>query len=302
MRLLREGIVPKHRWLLSLLTCASLWGTAVPALSQALLPYVPKLDTQQLEQQGLELAQDAIQLYRFRQYDLALPRAQLAAQLAPNLFQTWLVLGSLYVQQEEFEQAIAALDKARTLAPEDAKAQISFVLGDAYFQRGDYPSAIAQIQTGLKLEPEASEAWFNLGNAHLKQNQYSEAISAYQKAVQQEKEFWPALNNIGLIKYEQGDIKGALQQWQAALVIDSAQAEPQLAMAVALYAQGKREEGLKAGETALSIDPRYADLEFLQQNLWGDRLLRDTQALLTTPQIQAVLARLQEELPPIQIP
>lgn len=105
----------------------------------------------------------------------------------------------------------------------------------------------------------------------------------------QDKKFWPAINNIGLIEYEQGDVEAALKQWQSALAIEKQAAEPLLAMAVALYSRGQQERALKMGEAALRIDSRYGDLDFLKQNLWGDRLLADTMKFLAHPRIQAAL-------------
>ncbi|XTZ11221.1 MAG: tetratricopeptide repeat protein, partial [cyanobacterium endosymbiont of Rhopalodia yunnanensis] len=109
-----------------------------------------------------------------------------------------------------------------------------------------------------------------------------------------EKNFWPAVNNIGLIKYEEGDTKSAIEEWRAALTIDSEQAEPKLAVAVALYAQGKIEEGLKLGEAALKLDSRYGELQFLEDNLWGTKLLKDTKIFLATPRIKALLKSLEK--------
>jgi hypothetical protein len=53
-----------------------------------------------------------------------------------------------------------------------------------------------------------------------------------------------------------------------------------LAMAVALYVQGNTEEGLDLGKKALALDNSYRDLDFLQENLWGEKLLSDTKKLL----------------------
>jgi hypothetical protein len=52
------------------------------------------------------------------------------------------------------------------------------------------------------------------------------------------------------------------------------------------------------GEAAIRLDNRYADLKFLQENLWGDRLLSDTKKFLEIPRIQASIARTQESRPP----
>jgi cytochrome c-type biogenesis protein CcmH/NrfG len=107
-------------WLFSSLLCASFLGTAIPARTQVLLPYSPELDSEQLSLDALQLTQDAIQLSRFQQYDLAIPRAKLATQLAPDRYETWYVLGSLLLQQQEVDSAIKSLQKAQSLSPKDA--------------------------------------------------------------------------------------------------------------------------------------------------------------------------------------
>lgn len=284
--------MPKRNWLLSLLACAGLWSVALPASGQALLPYALPLDSQQFEQQGLKLAQDASQLVQLQKYELALPRAKLATQLAPNQYQPWLVLGSLYLQNQELDQGIEALQRAQNLAPNQAR--VLFALGSAYFQKGDYSSAIKKLRAGLKIDPNSPMALFDLGNSYLQSQRYRAATAAYKKAFAQQKDFWPAINNIGLVKYEQGDVEGAIDAWQRAIKIDNQSAEPKLALAVALYAQGKKEQGLALAKDALALDSSYADVEFLKENLWGASLIEDTKKFLATPQMQALLARLEQ--------
>lgn len=275
-----------------------LWSAATPALGQALLPHTLQLNSAQLEQQGLSLAQEAAQLAQFQQFELALPRARLATQLAPKTYQSWFLLGGLYLQTNKFNEAIAALQKARTLDPKNAS--ILFTLGSANFQQEKYDAAVQNLQAGLKLKPNDPEGLFDLGNAYYKLGRFPDALTQYNKAVIQGSwEKWPAINNIGLIKYEQGDVEAALKQWQAALALEKQAAEPRLAMAVALYAKGDRERALAMGEAALRIDNRYADLEFLEQNLWGARLLADTKKFLETPRIQTALQEREEQaIPP----
>jgi len=146
-------------WLVAIGAIASVWGVALPTKAQALLPYTPQLESSMLEEQGIALVQDAIQLVRFEQYELALPRAELAVQLAPDAFETWFVLGTLYVQQEDFDKGIETLLKAQRIAPEEAG--IYFTLGSAYFQQEEYRKAVEEIEAGLKYEPEALEALFD---------------------------------------------------------------------------------------------------------------------------------------------
>jgi tetratricopeptide (TPR) repeat protein len=270
MQLLSKGgTVPKPNLLvLALLVIFGLWTIAPPAKGQALLPHTLQLDREELEMQGVRLAQQAAQLAQFQQYELALARAELATQLAPKEEKTWEVL-----------------------------AGILFSIGSSNFQQQNYQDAVEHLKAGLKIKPDLPIALFELGNAYYKLNEMSQAIAEYEKAIAADATFWPALNNIGLIEYEQGKVKAALSKWQEVVQIDETAAEPQLAIAVVLYFQGDREEAYAIAETALRIDARYADLNFLRENLWGDRLLADTQKFLETPRMQATLAQIERLSP-----
>lgn len=282
---------------ISILTVLGLCSSPLPSLGQALLPYTLQVDAQDLEEQGLKLAQDAVRLIRFGRTELALPRAELASQLAPQRYQTWLILGTIYAQQRKFDEAITALQRAKSLAPEEAA--VYFALGSARFQKNDYPGTIADLQTGLRLKPNSPDAWFDLGNAYLKLKQYSEATTAYERAVAVEKDFWPALTNIGLVLYEQGQPREAIAKWQASIAIDPQATEPKVAIAVATFALGERERAITLGTDALRQDLRYADLEFLRQNLWGERLIATSKEFFDLPQVQTAITQIQRQPVPV---
>jgi tetratricopeptide (TPR) repeat protein len=296
----RGGSVRKNVGLISFVVACSLWSTPKAAHAQALIPHTLQLDAAKLEKQGLSFAQEAAQLGQFQQFDLALPRARLASQLAPKNDKVWFLLGGLHLQTKKFDEAIAALKQAQSLNPKNA--DVLFAMGSANFQQEKYQAAIADYQAGLKLKPNDPEGLFDLGNAYYMVGRFSDAIAQYNKAVSNDKKFWPAINNTGLIQYEQGDIQSAIKQWQAAVSLDKQAAEPLLALAVALYTKGDRQQGLAMGEAALRIDQRYADLDFLKQNLWGQRLLSDTKKFLELPRIQAALQQGESPLNPSQPP
>ncbi|MBW4633380.1 MAG: tetratricopeptide repeat protein [Iphinoe sp. HA4291-MV1] len=287
--------MPKRIGLISLLVVCGLY-IPQPTNAQALVPHTLQLDTAKLEQQGLGLAKEAAQLTQFQQYELALPRARLASQLAPKNDKVWFLLGGLYLQGKKLDEGINALKKAQSLNPKNG--DIQFALGSAYFQQQKYQEAVNYYQQGLRLKPNDPEGLFDLGNAYYMQSKLPDAIAQYRKAVSFDKKFWPAINNVGLILYEQGDTQGAIKQWQDAVAIEKQAAEPLLALAVALYAKGDREQALAIGQAALRIDERYADLDFLKQNLWGARLVSDTKKFLELPGIQAALQQREEPSAP----
>jgi tetratricopeptide (TPR) repeat protein len=119
-----------------------------------------------------------------------------------------------------------------------------------------------------------------------------------------EPSFWPSVNNIGLVLYEQGSVDAAIEQWRSALEISPEEPEPKLAIAVATYSQqnctptvsllssAACREALEMGTEALEQDSRYADLDYLEENLWGASLLRSTGTFFNAPDIQRLLAEL----------
>jgi tetratricopeptide (TPR) repeat protein len=289
---LRGGSVPKNLSLISLLVVCGLWSMPPAVHAQALIPYTLQLDTENLEQQGLRLAQEAAGLGQFQQFELALPRARLASQLAPNNERVWFLLGGLYLQAKDLDGATQALEKARSLNPQNP--DILFALGSANFQQQKYQVAADIYKEGLKLKPDSAEGWFDLGNAYYMLGRLPEAIAHYNKSFGLNAKFWPAINNIGLIKYEQGDVDSAIKQWRASVKLDQQAAEPLLALAVALYHQGDRRQALTLGENALRMDGRYGNLDFLKENLWGERLLSDAKKFLELPRMQAALEKSQK--------
>lgn len=284
----------------SLCFVLGLGGIVPPVLSQALVPHAVQLNAGDLEKRALILAQEALQLAQFQQFEPALARAELATQLAPQRSEAWALLGGLYLQTEKVDQGISALQRARSLDPKNSG--VFFALGSAYFQKKNYPAAAQVLRQGLALKPTAPEALFDLGNAYYMMNRTQDAIAQYEKAAAQDKKFWPALTNIGLVQYEQGNINAAVKQWQAAAAIDAKASEPRLALAVALYNQGKQQQAFTLAVQALKLDGRYADLEFLKENLWGSRLLTDARKLLSTPQVKATIAQLEAQDPGLTLP
>jgi tetratricopeptide (TPR) repeat protein len=85
---------------------------------------------------------------RYPQAEAELARA--AAQ-EPDNWKLWNNLGVLRVQLGRNESAIAAFEKARRAAPQQAPP--CFGLGVVYMKQGDFPKALDVYRTGLALDP-----------------------------------------------------------------------------------------------------------------------------------------------------
>jgi tetratricopeptide (TPR) repeat protein len=272
---------------ISLLSCLATVSLALATPAQALIPHTVTLDFETLEAQGNELMREAFQLAQFQQFPLALQRAELATQLVPRDFRPWALVAEIYRSTDQVDESIAALEQAQRYAPEEPA--ILFALGTSYFRKEDYGQAAAFIEQGLTLKPDEPAALFDLGNVYYVQKRLDEAIDTFEAAIDQKDDFWEAINNIGLVKYEQGKEKDALKYWRRSVDINDEVAEPQLAIAVAHYARGDEDKGLELGTAALELDYRYGDLEFLAEQLWGERLLEDTAEFLAIPSIEATI-------------
>jgi len=185
------------------------------------------------------------------------------------------------------------------IEPETLERQGELLAQEAFqfmqFQQYDLALSQAKLaKAGLKLAPYDKRAVFDLGVAYHRLDRLDLAVAQYKRTVVLESDFWPGINNIGLVEYERGDVAAALEQWEKAVAIDPEAAEPRLAIAVVRYDQGEVEEGLLLGEQAITLDPQYADLEFLRENLWGDKLIEATQAFLANPRMQTVIPQAEE--------
>ncbi len=145
-------------WLLAILASVSVGAS--PIRAQALLPHTTRINFGNLEEQALNLAREAAQLAQFEQYELALPRARLAVQLAPKAFQTQGILGSIYLRKERYDEAIASLTLAHQLKKDEPT--ILFSLGAAYLRNKNYPEAISNLKQGLTIDPKAATAMFGI--------------------------------------------------------------------------------------------------------------------------------------------
>jgi tetratricopeptide (TPR) repeat protein len=275
-------------------TLVSLGSVPQAVRAQVYTPYLPSIDTQQLEQDADLLMEEARQLAQLpQQRDLAILRAKLATQLVPRNPDSWAILGGLYLLNNQAEASVASLEKAKLLAPKEPV--VWFRLGSAYFQTKEYGKAIASLQKGLELKPDVPSAMFDLGNAYVLNQQIPQAIEVYEKAYAQDSEFWYPLNNIGLIRYKQGKFDEAIRLWRTCIGIAEQEAEPKLALATALYTKkGERDQGIRLASEAVKLDLRYSEAQFLRDNLWSEELISDALKLLENPTVKTAILKAKE--------
>jgi tetratricopeptide (TPR) repeat protein len=91
--------------------------------------------------------------------------------------------GYIYLQKRQYDEAIAAQEKAVALSPNWSKALAHLGMGLVYACRPE--EGIRELQKAIRLNPvPPTYYFFKLGRAYRMTGQYDEAISAFKKALQ----------------------------------------------------------------------------------------------------------------------
>ena len=109
------------------------------------------------------------------------PQADLARDNEAQ-FQALLKQGFALHQQARFEEAIPALERARTLEPQDYFANL--LLGIDLLRTGKATDAIPRLEVAARTRPEEETPEDYLGEAHANLAQYAQAAEAYRQAMQ----------------------------------------------------------------------------------------------------------------------
>jgi len=134
-------------------------------------------------QKGVSLHSDSWQghillgdIYRQRKnWDQAISHYQAAARLNPTTPASFLGLAAVYWRNGQFAEAIPQLRKVFVLDPDNAEA--AFVLGDIYTRQHRFDEAIPNLKKTLSLTPENLAAHADLGKAFAGLNEVQAAIT-----------------------------------------------------------------------------------------------------------------------------
>jgi TolB-like protein/tetratricopeptide (TPR) repeat protein len=222
-------------------------------------------------------------------FDKALADARQALELAPDLTQAYLALGSVAENGTlDFTLASHAYERALALAP--GNAQVLRESGAFAASMGHFDVGLAALRRALVLDPLARSSYTLLSLALYRARQYEEAVAGFTEAITLEPDFNASYGNRGLAYYGLGNMQSARascetkpgrweSQWCLAVTYDKlgkhADAEAEIAKLKAdggdaaayqyatIYAQwGGAPKALEWLETSLRLrDPGLVDLK-----------------------------------------
>jgi tetratricopeptide (TPR) repeat protein len=172
----------------------------------------------------------------------------------------------LFNYQEEYEQAIASLEKALDLSSEDYFLLKS--LGVNYSQMGDPKKAIELYDKAIEINPEDSNSWREKGTSYDRLDDPKKAIECYDKAIGINPEDFNAWRNKGVSYAKMGDQEKAIECYDKAIEINPKDSNACREKGVGYFGLGKHEEAIQSLEEACVLDPNNesfaSDLAFIK--------------------------------------
>jgi tetratricopeptide (TPR) repeat protein len=148
------------------------------------------------------------QAYNF--FDAGAVCYQNADLLAPGEYAWPYYLGRLYEDNGHIKRAIASLEIARQLRPNNPWVLLS--LGDAYLKNGELNRAATQFQQVLALDHSSAGAMAGLGKAALAKKDYATAIRYLREALELQPQATELHYQLAMAFRGAGDVKNTLAQ------------------------------------------------------------------------------------------
>ncbi|WP_299489868.1 serine protease [Acaryochloris sp. IP29b_bin.137] len=259
-----------------------------------------------------------LQQYEQAHSDYSKALALLPNPTVPFAADLYIARGNNFLSWQRQDDALADFNQAIGINPKNVMAYVG--RGRLSLGTQKYQDALADFNTVIQLNPKLGFVYDFRSRIYQALNRIEDAIADADKLIELQtnaasytrrgilyalaanpslarKDFQQAITlnpkaiiptvNLGLIYYEQGSREQAITQFQRAIELDGSLAEPQLALAAALHHGGQQQQAITLAQSALKQDPKLREVEFLQQNLWGERLIVDVKKLLAELAVQA---------------
>jgi len=171
--------------------------------------------------------------------------------------QDYLQRGRNYLIEKKYQDAIAQIQKALAINPQDAFGYVS--LGEAYGALGDNKKAIEYFRKAMDIIPNYLEAYAALGYVYISSGQQQEAVAVFQKATEINPKYAEGYRGLGYIYSRLGQYEPAIAQYQKALKIDPNNMYYNKEMGFLYVSLGQYREAISYFQKAIKLNPEYAE-------------------------------------------
>ncbi|MBF2080223.1 MAG: tetratricopeptide repeat protein [Synechococcales cyanobacterium T60_A2020_003] len=170
-------------------------------------------------------------------------------------------MGLAYRQAGNFPEAIAALQEAVNLAPDDVNGRV--LLGWTQHLAGDSDAAMQTLRDTVYLDPLSVETANALGIVYLVRNDLSDAVLVHTWAALLKSDNEIAYYNLSLAYEQMGRYDWAIATGERATELEPWNPHPWVALAIAHWSNGDVKQAQEIYRQAIAVDGRYTDAAFL---------------------------------------
>lgn len=167
--------------------------------------------------------------------------------------------GLTYLKNNQWDEAIAAFDKAILTSPRDA--EIYLARGRSYKEKGDYDRAIADYTKAITITPFSEKAYLYRGITCVMTNILGRALSDFNRAIEINPRYAAAYYNRGIFYHRQGKYPEAIADYSHVLELDP-NADTYLNRGTAQFEIGLVDEAIADYNKALKIKPDFFSVHF----------------------------------------
>ena len=189
-------------------------------------------------------------------YGQAIPRLARQAPTHLYLFNAHYLLGALYEERRENDQALAEFDQALALRPDTPTLRYRKAI--IYRALGKPDAARAEIQAALKSDPSLSPANYLLGLLYLEKEDWAGARGYFDRAIAGKVEVASSRYCLGYIAFREGKIEEAIAEYRAALAAEPAHLETRIALGNIAYEQERLPEAAEHFQALTALEPKNA--------------------------------------------
>ncbi len=165
-------------------------------------------------------------------------------------------LARAYKELDEPRSAIDLYERLIVLEPDNAGAHLD--LGNLYIDQENYIEAIEVFQLGLDRSPEVNSLKFALGRAYKASGEYQSAIEQFNQVINRNPHNYEVYYQLGLIYYDQGDVDQAIESLESAIRFNDEYVTAYLKLGEIYLEEDNHYRAVSYFSNAVEINPDYS--------------------------------------------
>jgi tetratricopeptide (TPR) repeat protein len=192
------------------------------------------------------------------EYERAVSCLKKATELAPEMYQGFMMLGIAYESLGQLDTAVETFWRGTVVAPHNA--QMHYNLAVALVHSGSLVEALQPLHRAVEIEPGYVEAWAQLGEAYIGLRDFRRAELAYRRVAELLPGDASALHRYAELELQLGKFGEALKYAQASMEADPNRPGPGLIIGWVYYNNGDYLEALKYFEREAGLQPASSEV------------------------------------------